>query len=124
MSHATKSVLFSVSKVQVKETYCTVTDLLPNAQYELWLTATNTTGISPASEKALHMTGSLCRTPTTHKTAIMLFTLNSSSVVSQRPRSLYLFIYLEPQTKGGFEIIKVLILSSTIASCDQGEGVH
>ncbi|KAM3626277.1 uncharacterized protein V6R79_026132 [Siganus canaliculatus] len=45
-----------VNKVQVKETHCTVTDLLPNAQYELWVTATNTTGISPASEKALYMT--------------------------------------------------------------------
>uniref|UniRef100_A0AAQ5YZ57 Fibronectin type III and SPRY domain containing 2 n=1 Tax=Amphiprion ocellaris TaxID=80972 RepID=A0AAQ5YZ57_AMPOC len=31
-------------------------NLLPNAQYELWVTATNTTGISPASEKALYMT--------------------------------------------------------------------
>ncbi|XP_011486904.1 fibronectin type III and SPRY domain-containing protein 2 isoform X1 [Oryzias latipes] len=45
-----------VSTVKVKETHCTVTDLLPNAQYELWVTATNTTGISPASEKALYMT--------------------------------------------------------------------
>ncbi|KAI9518943.1 hypothetical protein NQZ68_033426 [Dissostichus eleginoides] len=45
-----------VSKVKVKETHCTVADLLPNAQYELWVTATNTTGISPASEKALYMT--------------------------------------------------------------------
>ncbi|XP_014324512.1 fibronectin type III and SPRY domain-containing protein 2 [Xiphophorus maculatus] len=44
------------SKVKVKETHCTVTELLPNAQYELWVTATNTTGISPASEKALYMT--------------------------------------------------------------------
>lgn len=49
--------LNSVSKVKVKETHCTVKDLLPNAQYELWVTATNTTGISPASEKALYMTG-------------------------------------------------------------------
>lgn len=48
---------YSVSKVKVKETHCSVTDLLPNAQYELWVTATNTTGISPASEKALYMTG-------------------------------------------------------------------
>lgn len=45
-----------VSQVKVKETHCTVSDLLPNAQYELWVTATNTTGISPASEKALYMT--------------------------------------------------------------------
>uniref|UniRef100_A0A665VSY6 Fibronectin type III and SPRY domain containing 2 n=1 Tax=Echeneis naucrates TaxID=173247 RepID=A0A665VSY6_ECHNA len=47
---------FTVTKVKVKETHCKVTDLLPNAQYELWVTATNTTGISPASEKALYMT--------------------------------------------------------------------
>ena len=46
-----------VSKVKVKETHCTVTDLLPHSQYELWVTATNTTGIGPASEKALYMTG-------------------------------------------------------------------
>lgn len=46
-----------VNEVKVKETHCTVTDLLPNAQYELWVTATNTTGISPASEKALYVTG-------------------------------------------------------------------
>uniref|UniRef100_A0A3B3VUF0 Fibronectin type III and SPRY domain containing 2 n=1 Tax=Poecilia latipinna TaxID=48699 RepID=A0A3B3VUF0_9TELE len=45
-----------IYKVKVKETHCTVTDLLHNAQYELWVTATNTTGISPASEKALYMT--------------------------------------------------------------------
>ncbi|XP_064168933.1 fibronectin type III and SPRY domain-containing protein 2 isoform X2 [Anguilla rostrata] len=44
------------SKVKVKETYRTVTDLLPNAQYEFWVTATNTTGISPPSEKAVYMT--------------------------------------------------------------------
>ena len=47
----------SVCKVKVKETHCRVRDLLPNAQYELWVMATNTTGISPASEKALYMTG-------------------------------------------------------------------
>ncbi|KAK2920004.1 hypothetical protein Q8A73_002208 [Channa argus] len=45
-----------LNKLKLKETHCTVTDLLPNAQYELWVTATNTTGISPASEKALYMT--------------------------------------------------------------------
>ncbi|XP_061077085.1 fibronectin type III and SPRY domain-containing protein 2 [Conger conger] len=44
------------SEVKVKETYRTVTDLLPNAQYEFWVTATNTTGISPPSEKAVYMT--------------------------------------------------------------------
>lgn len=56
-AEVTSTVFYSVSKVNVKETHCTVTDLLPNAQYELWVTATNTTGISPASEKALYMTG-------------------------------------------------------------------
>ncbi|XP_016311496.1 fibronectin type III and SPRY domain-containing protein 2 isoform X1 [Sinocyclocheilus anshuiensis] len=45
-----------VSQLKVKETHCTVSDLLPNAQYELWVTATNTTGISPASERAVYMT--------------------------------------------------------------------
>ncbi|XP_046897949.1 fibronectin type III and SPRY domain-containing protein 2 [Hypomesus transpacificus] len=45
-----------VSMVKVKETHCTVEDLQPNAQYEFWVTATNTTGISPTSEKALYMT--------------------------------------------------------------------
>ncbi|XP_067246814.1 fibronectin type III and SPRY domain-containing protein 2 isoform X1 [Chanodichthys erythropterus] len=45
-----------VSQMKVKETHCTVSDLLPNAQYELWVTATNTTGISPASERAVYMT--------------------------------------------------------------------
>ncbi|MBN3296307.1 FSD2 protein, partial [Amia calva] len=44
------------SMVKVKETYCTVTDLVPNTQYEFWVTALNTTGISPASEKAVYMT--------------------------------------------------------------------
>lgn len=38
-----------------------MTDLLPNAQYELWVTATNTTGISPASEKTLYVTGNPLR---------------------------------------------------------------
>ena len=46
-----------VSMIKVKETHCTVEDLQPNAQYEFWVTATNTTGISPTSEKALYMTG-------------------------------------------------------------------
>ncbi|XP_036420421.1 fibronectin type III and SPRY domain-containing protein 2 isoform X1 [Colossoma macropomum] len=45
-----------VSVRRVKETHCVVTDLLPNAQYEFWVTATNTTGISPASERAVYMT--------------------------------------------------------------------
>ncbi|XP_019909576.2 fibronectin type III and SPRY domain-containing protein 2 isoform X2 [Esox lucius] len=41
---------------KVNETHCWVEDLHPNAQYEFWVTATNTTGISPASEKAVYMT--------------------------------------------------------------------
>ncbi|XP_066541833.1 fibronectin type III and SPRY domain-containing protein 2 [Hoplias malabaricus] len=41
---------------KVKETHCLVKDLLPNSQYEFWVTATNTTGISPASERAVYMT--------------------------------------------------------------------
>ncbi|KAI1904151.1 hypothetical protein AGOR_G00002730 [Albula goreensis] len=53
---AEDSQLTEESQVKVKETYRTVTDLLPNAQYEFWVTATNTTGISPASEKAMYMT--------------------------------------------------------------------
>ncbi|XP_062860728.1 fibronectin type III and SPRY domain-containing protein 2 [Trichomycterus rosablanca] len=45
-----------VSVVRVKETHCVVTDLLPDTQYEFWVTATNTTGVSPSSEKAVYMT--------------------------------------------------------------------
>ncbi|XP_070985792.1 fibronectin type III and SPRY domain-containing protein 2-like isoform X3 [Oncorhynchus clarkii lewisi] len=45
-----------VSNVKVKETHCSVGELLPNVQYEFWVTATNTTGISPASEKAVYVT--------------------------------------------------------------------
>ncbi|GAA6073504.1 fibronectin type III and SPRY domain-containing protein 2, partial [Tachysurus ichikawai] len=45
-----------VSVLRVKETHCVVKDLRPNSQYEFWVTATNTTGISPASEKAVYMT--------------------------------------------------------------------
>ncbi|KAJ7994584.1 hypothetical protein DPEC_G00250990 [Dallia pectoralis] len=45
-----------VCKVKVKETHCRVENLRPNGQYEFWVTATNTTGISPASEKAVYMT--------------------------------------------------------------------
>ncbi|KAK3570990.1 hypothetical protein QTP86_033395 [Hemibagrus guttatus] len=44
------------SVLRVKETHCVVKDLRPNSQYEFWVTATNTTGISPASEKAVYMT--------------------------------------------------------------------
>lgn len=58
--------VFAVSQLKVKETHCTVSDLLPNAQYELWVTATNTTGISPASERAVYMTGT-CLSPAEHR---------------------------------------------------------
>ncbi|XP_043933575.1 fibronectin type III and SPRY domain-containing protein 2 [Protopterus annectens] len=44
------------SMVKVKETYCTVGDLLPNTQYEFWVKALNTTGTSPPSERALYVT--------------------------------------------------------------------
>ncbi|KAK1785255.1 hypothetical protein P4O66_018655 [Electrophorus voltai] len=45
-----------VSVLRVKETHCVMQQLLPNVQYEFWVTATNTTGISPASERAVYMT--------------------------------------------------------------------
>uniref|UniRef100_A0A8C4TGV6 Fibronectin type III and SPRY domain containing 2 n=1 Tax=Erpetoichthys calabaricus TaxID=27687 RepID=A0A8C4TGV6_ERPCA len=44
------------NEAQIKETYYTVTNLEPNTQYEFWVTALNTTGISPASERAVYMT--------------------------------------------------------------------
>ncbi|KAM9586052.1 fibronectin type III and SPRY domain-containing protein 2 [Trichechus inunguis] len=40
----------------VKETYCSVTNLVPNTQYEFWVTAQNRAGTSPASECAVYMT--------------------------------------------------------------------
>nr|KAF6409852.1 fibronectin type III and SPRY domain containing 2 [Rousettus aegyptiacus] len=40
----------------VKETYCLVTNLVPNTQYEFWVTAQNRAGLSPASERAVYMT--------------------------------------------------------------------
>ncbi|XP_066211847.1 fibronectin type III and SPRY domain-containing protein 2 isoform X2 [Saccopteryx leptura] len=40
----------------VKETYCSVRNLVPNTQYEFWVTAQNRTGVSPASECAVYMT--------------------------------------------------------------------
>ncbi|KAM7048306.1 fibronectin type III and SPRY domain-containing protein 2 isoform 1-T4 [Molossus nigricans] len=40
----------------VKETYCSVTNLVPNTQYEFWVTAQNRAGVSPASECAVYMT--------------------------------------------------------------------
>lgn len=41
----------------VKETYCLVVNLVPNTQYEFWVTAQNSAGLSPASERAVYMTG-------------------------------------------------------------------
>ncbi|XP_067554195.1 fibronectin type III and SPRY domain-containing protein 2 isoform X1 [Pseudorca crassidens] len=40
----------------VKETYCSVTNLVPNTQYEFLVTAQNRAGLSPASECAVYMT--------------------------------------------------------------------
>ncbi|XP_014799910.1 PREDICTED: fibronectin type III and SPRY domain-containing protein 2 [Calidris pugnax] len=42
--------------LQVKETYCTITNLLPNTQYEFWVSALNASGISPPSERAVYVT--------------------------------------------------------------------
>ncbi|XP_065404389.1 fibronectin type III and SPRY domain-containing protein 2 isoform X2 [Macaca fascicularis] len=42
--------------VTVKETYCSVTNLVPNTQYEFWVTAHNRAGPSPSSEHAVYMT--------------------------------------------------------------------
>ncbi|XP_016782788.1 fibronectin type III and SPRY domain-containing protein 2 isoform X2 [Pan troglodytes] len=42
--------------VTVKETYCSVTNLVPNTQYEFWVTAHNRAGPSPSSERAVYMT--------------------------------------------------------------------
>ncbi|XP_026865639.2 fibronectin type III and SPRY domain-containing protein 2 [Electrophorus electricus] len=53
---STTGTMQEVSALRVKETHCVMQQLLPNAQYEFWVTATNTTGISPASERAVYMT--------------------------------------------------------------------
>ncbi|XP_069812711.1 fibronectin type III and SPRY domain-containing protein 2 [Dendropsophus ebraccatus] len=42
--------------IRAKETYATVTNLLPNTQYEFWVIAINATGESPASESAVYVT--------------------------------------------------------------------
>ncbi|XP_023602693.1 fibronectin type III and SPRY domain-containing protein 2 isoform X4 [Myotis lucifugus] len=44
------------STVTVKETYCSVANLVPNTQYEFRVTAQNRAGLSPASECAVYMT--------------------------------------------------------------------
>jgi len=43
--------------LKVKETYCTISNLLPNTQYEFWVSASNASGISPPSERAVYVTG-------------------------------------------------------------------
>lgn len=87
-----------VSKVQVKETHCAVTDLMPNAQYELWVTATNTTGISPASEKTLYMTGNKCCSPTTTRGVIQLVALVSADISLES--SLFSYFVMTPASHG------------------------
>ncbi|XP_042332984.1 LOW QUALITY PROTEIN: fibronectin type III and SPRY domain-containing protein 2 [Sceloporus undulatus] len=45
--------------LNVKETYCTVTNLAPNTQYEFWVKALNRAGVSSSSERAVYMTAPL-----------------------------------------------------------------
>ncbi|XP_073509212.1 fibronectin type III and SPRY domain-containing protein 2 [Phyllobates terribilis] len=42
--------------IRAKETYCTVSNLLPNTQYEFWVIGINASGESPASESAVYVT--------------------------------------------------------------------
>ncbi|XP_053452178.1 fibronectin type III and SPRY domain-containing protein 2 isoform X2 [Nycticebus coucang] len=42
--------------VTIKETYCSVMKLVPNTQYEFWVTAHNRAGSSPPSEHAVYTT--------------------------------------------------------------------
>ncbi|KAM5171400.1 fibronectin type III and SPRY domain-containing protein 2 [Mantella aurantiaca] len=42
--------------IRSKETYSTVTNLMPNTQYEFWVIAINASGESPASENAVYVT--------------------------------------------------------------------
>lgn len=110
---------FSVSKIKVKETHCTVSDLVPNAQYELWVTATNTTGISPASEKALYMTGRWAHShvhKSHHSTYLIL--------LPERPFPLGL-VYVCVITLC-FQILTGgdAFLASAFSSGDQAEGVQ
>lgn len=50
-------VVVSEHTLKVKETYCTITGLVPNTQYEFWVNALNASGISPPSERAVYVTG-------------------------------------------------------------------
>uniref|UniRef100_A0A8D0L7R6 Fibronectin type III and SPRY domain containing 2 n=1 Tax=Sphenodon punctatus TaxID=8508 RepID=A0A8D0L7R6_SPHPU len=45
--------------LRVKETYSTVTNLAPNTQYEFWVSASNASGVSPTSERAVYATAPL-----------------------------------------------------------------
>ncbi|XP_034988109.2 fibronectin type III and SPRY domain-containing protein 2 [Zootoca vivipara] len=45
--------------LNVKETYCTVTNLAPNTQYEFWVKALNRAGVGSASERADYITAPL-----------------------------------------------------------------
>ncbi|KAH0619996.1 hypothetical protein JD844_014481 [Phrynosoma platyrhinos] len=45
--------------LHVKVTYCTVTNLAPNTQYEFWVKALNRAGVSSSSERAVYMTAPL-----------------------------------------------------------------
>ncbi|XP_036591548.1 fibronectin type III and SPRY domain-containing protein 2 [Trichosurus vulpecula] len=42
--------------VNVKESHYSVANLVPNTQYEFWVTASNSTGVSPPSERAVYVT--------------------------------------------------------------------
>lgn len=120
--------------MKVKETHCTVTDLLPNAQYELWVTATNTTGISPASEKALYMTGNKCllqlRANSSHfltaEIIVLLFwdvPLKSLSDVFSLFCSLSSLQVIDvPENKVSFLLL--FPLCSAVTSSHQAEGVY
>ncbi|XP_026532849.1 fibronectin type III and SPRY domain-containing protein 2 isoform X2 [Notechis scutatus] len=50
---------FPKFKLNVKETYCTVAQLVPNTQYEFWVKAVNRAGVSSESERAVYMTAPL-----------------------------------------------------------------
>ncbi|NWU92124.1 FSD2 protein, partial [Upupa epops] len=63
--------------LKVKETYCTITDLLPNTQYEFWVSALNASGISPPSERAVYVTAP---SPPTIKTKMMRSCENAAMV--------------------------------------------
>ncbi|XP_039214897.1 fibronectin type III and SPRY domain-containing protein 2 isoform X2 [Crotalus tigris] len=59
VSNDTSSTEQEEFKLSVKETYCTVAQLVPNTQYEFWVKAVNRAGVSSASERAVYMTAPL-----------------------------------------------------------------